>query len=367
VNELNQTIDELRSAQVSLSEVESQKLELQHELETCKANVTLIEAQLQSCQFKLAQVEEEKRQWHEDRTSLMENLSKAKADEAAVAAQSEEKLKALVNENAQLHAQLVDYGELSAEDCIRMKEENLQMRQTLIDMDQVRGILYGTQTGLVQVKEAHLELQQAHEKLQEEHASLQRESSEMKENNDKNVQLLNQMKEKNDKNVQLLNQQEGVIQELEQRCDNLEQATRSEAHHAGSNPFTAKRDGIDVQIAHRPGHTDVETQTSTRQGHVDAGETQNEDRKISSASWLNGVSGENYGPEDLNTEELCHDIPLQVQDDMQGVGEKACQMATDRWALPQRSMHGPECVVDQEKLVLTDHLYQVLLRVFARL
>ena len=41
------------------------------------------------------------------------------------------------------------------------------MRQTLIDMDQVRGILYGTQTGLVQVKEAHLELQQAHEKLQE--------------------------------------------------------------------------------------------------------------------------------------------------------------------------------------------------------
>ena len=122
MNELNQTIDELRSAQVSLSEVESQKLELQHELETCKANVTLIEAQLQSCQFKLAQVEEEKRQWHEDRTSLMENLSKAKADEAAVAAQSEEKLKALVNENAQLHAQLVDYGELSAEDCIRMKE-----------------------------------------------------------------------------------------------------------------------------------------------------------------------------------------------------------------------------------------------------
>ena len=168
------------------------------------------------------------------------------------------------------------------------------------------------------------------------------------------------MTENNDKNVQLLKQQEGIIQELERRCDELEKACQA---HLGSSPVATKRDGGDVQTAHLPGYTDVETHTSMRQAQVDAGEAQNEESQLSCTPGMTGdLNDWKSFPEDCNTDELCHDIPLQVRNDVQEVGGQECHLA-----LPQRSMHLQGCVVHPEDLVLADHLHQVLLCIFATL
>jgi chromosome segregation ATPase len=80
LKDLNQMQDELRSAQASLFEAGSQQLELQQELATCHANMSLIEAQLKEIQIKMALLEEEKSQWCEERTMLTMTIAKLKGD-----------------------------------------------------------------------------------------------------------------------------------------------------------------------------------------------------------------------------------------------------------------------------------------------
>ena len=78
--DLNQMQDELRSAQASVFEARIQKLDLQQELATCHANMSLIEAQLKEIQIKMALLEEEKSQWCEERTMLTMTIAKLKGD-----------------------------------------------------------------------------------------------------------------------------------------------------------------------------------------------------------------------------------------------------------------------------------------------
>ena len=48
----------------------------------------------------------------------------------------------------------------------------------------------------------------------------------------------------------------------------------------------------------------------------------------------------------------------------QGVGKQEKHMNTTEWTLPQRSTQNAGYAVDQEDVVLADHLYQVLLYFF---
>ena len=106
--DLNQMQDELRSAQASVFEARIQKLDLQQELATCHANMSLIEAQLKEIQIKMALLEEEKSQWCEERTMLTMTIAKLKGEEEAVSVQAlsvQEQLEAALLLAEQLEAQ----------------------------------------------------------------------------------------------------------------------------------------------------------------------------------------------------------------------------------------------------------------------
>ena len=141
------------------------------------------------------------------------------------------------------------------------------------------------------------------ENLQQEYAALQQAHENLQQEYVSLQWRSSEMKENNDQIERLLKEQKDITRELERRCDQLE-----------------------IEC------TNVETHAGTGQGLFVAERN------------LNVARVRAFGA--------------------QRVGEQEKHMNTTEWTLPQRSTQNAGYAVDQEDVVLADHLYQVLLYFF---